>query len=56
MAFSQDFLKAASLHGLKPRFPLSWNYSWPQAKFSSKKQLFMASSRTFFQAASLHVL
>jgi hypothetical protein len=63
MASSQDFLQAARLHGLKPRFPPSNNYSglqkivsgykssWPQAKIS-----FKASSQDFLQAATIHGL
>jgi hypothetical protein len=30
--------------------------SWPQAKISSKLQVFMASSKDFLKAASLHGL
>jgi hypothetical protein len=41
MASSQDFLKAASLYGLKPKFPSSCKCLWPQAKISSKLQVFM---------------
>jgi hypothetical protein len=60
MASSQDYLQGASLHGLKPGFPPSYNYSWPQKNFlsssksskpkamiSSKLQVFMASNQTF---------
>jgi hypothetical protein len=47
MAWSQDFLQAASLHGLKQKFHQSCKSSWPQAKISSKLQLFMASSQDF---------
>jgi hypothetical protein len=54
MAFSQDFLHAATIHGIKPRFPPSYNYSWPQTKISTKLQVFMASRKDFLQAASLH--
>jgi hypothetical protein len=53
MASSQDFLQAATIHGLKPRFLPSCNYSLPQAKISSKQQVFMASNQDFFQAASV---
>jgi hypothetical protein len=56
MASSQDFFQAASLHDLKQRFPQSCNYSWPQAKISSKLQVFMASSIDFLQAATTNGL
>jgi hypothetical protein len=56
MASSQNFLQAASVHGLKPRFPPNCNYSWPQAKISSKLQVFMASSKDFLKAATIHGL
>jgi hypothetical protein len=50
MASNQNFLKAASLHGLKQKFPPSCKSSWPFAKISSKLKLFMASSQDFFHA------
>jgi hypothetical protein len=56
MASSHDFFQAASVHGLKPRFLPSCQSSWPQAKISSKLQVFMASSQDFLKAASLHGL
>jgi hypothetical protein len=56
MAYSQDFLQAASLHGLIQKFPQSCNYSWPQPRISSKMQVFMASSQDFLKAARLHGL
>jgi hypothetical protein len=56
MASSQDFLQAATIQDLKPRFPENCNYSWHQAKISSKLQLFLASSQDFLQVASVHDL
>jgi hypothetical protein len=56
MASSQIFYQAATINGLKPRFPPSCNYSWPEAKISSKLQVFMALSQDFLQAASVHGL
>jgi hypothetical protein len=53
MASRKDFLKAASLHGLKPEIPSRCKCSWPQAKISSKLQVFMASSKNFLKAASV---
>jgi hypothetical protein len=49
MSFCQDFLKAASHCGLKPRFSPSFDYSWPQAKITSKLQFFMASKKISFK-------
>jgi hypothetical protein len=43
MASSKNFLKAATIHGLKPRFP-------------GKMQVFMASSKDFLKAATNHGL
>jgi hypothetical protein len=56
MASSQDFFKAASFHGLKPKFLPSCKCSWPQAKISSKLQVFMTFKQKFLQAACLHGL
>jgi hypothetical protein len=56
MASSQDFLRAATIHGLNQKFPQSCNYSWPQAKISSELQLFMASNKNFRKAATIHGL
>jgi hypothetical protein len=53
MAPSQDFLQGTTIHDLKQRFPPSCNLSWPQAKISSKLQVFMASSQDFLQAATI---
>jgi hypothetical protein len=56
MVSSQDFLQAAIIHGLKPRFPPSCKFPWPGAKISSKLQVSMAWSQDFLQAASVHGL
>jgi hypothetical protein len=56
MASSQDFLQAASLHGLKPGLPSSCKSSWPQAKISSKLQLLMAASKDFLLDETIHGL
>jgi hypothetical protein len=56
MASSQVFFQAASLHGLEPGFPDNCKSLWPQAKISSKLQLFMALDQNFLKAASVHGL
>jgi hypothetical protein len=56
MASSQDFFKAATNHGLKPKIPSSCQCSWPQAKYTTKLQLLMASSQDFHQTATIHGL
>jgi hypothetical protein len=56
MDSSQDFLQAATIHDLIPRFLQNCNYLWPQAKISSKLQLIIASSKNFFKAATIHGL
>jgi hypothetical protein len=69
MAWSQDFLQATTIHGLKkiffqaaslqslkPWFPQSCKSSWPQTKLSFELQVFMASSKNFLKAATIHGL
>jgi hypothetical protein len=56
MASSLDFLQAATINGLKPKFYPSCKSSWPKAKISYKLQDFMAFSQDFLQAVSLRRL